>query len=209
MLVSGEEANNLPGLHCGYGGWVGVDTYQWQHLWRGHVQVISVALFCFALLMLFLLCQQWVRPWSDLPYCHPWDSEGDEARRLPALDHARGLPAEKSEVPCSSEMKEMAMGRRIPSCALISGLLWWTPRSLTWRALGRRRWLLGLLSLKTLSLIILEGESDWCVKYLHTTIFRFYMMRKAPAVHPAMSEHYNVWAGLQPLLLQRNNAIPQ
>ena len=161
MLVSGEEANNLPGLHCGYGGWVGVDTYQWQHLWRGHVQVISVALFCFALLMLFLLCQQWVRPWSDLPYCHPWDFEGDEARRLPALDNARGLPAEKSEVPCSSEMKEMAMGRRIPSCALISGLLWWTPRSRTWRALGRRRWLLGLLSLKTLSLIILEGEAGW------------------------------------------------
>ena len=29
---------------------------------------------------------------------------------------------------------------------------------------------------------------------LRLNIFRFYMMRKAPAIHPAMSEHYNVWA---------------
>ena len=142
----------------------------------------------------FLLWQQWVCPWSDLSYCHPWDSEGDEARRLPALDNARGIPAEESEVSFSSEMEAMPMGRRINN-VLISGLPWWTPRSRTWQTQGRQRWLLVPLSLKTLSLIILEGEFGWYeagVKSISISPFRFYMMRKAPAVHPAMSEHYNV-----------------
>ena len=36
---------------------------------------------------------------------------------------------------------------------------------------------------------------------LRLNIFRFYMMRKAPAIHPAMSEHYNVWASFESDLL--------
>ena len=45
-------------------------------------------------------------------------------------------------------------------------------------------------------------------KWLCPIFIRFYMMRKAPSVHPAMSEHYNVWSDLQPNQEKNNSMMP-
>ena len=159
--------------------------------------------------MPFLLCQQWVRPWADLSYCHPWDSEGDEAWWLSPLDNAWGIPAEKPEV--CNHYRGFLVLRHPGKLFLSSGLPWWTLRSRIWQAPGRQRWLLVLLSLTTLSLIILEGEpgwyeahessctlpfsdSTWCARHLQSTL----LCRSI-----TMSE----LGGLQPLL--RNITIPR
>ena len=113
---------------------------------------------------------------------------------------------------------------------LMLGLLWWTLRSRTWPALGRPRWLSAPLSLTTSSSITPAGETRWFehslswnesalyssevtvpnihFKWLCPIFIRFYMMRKAPSVHPAMSEHYNVWSDLQPNQEKNNSMMP-
>ena len=161
--------------------------------------------------------QQWLRPWPNLPHGHPRDSEGVETWRLSPLDDEGGLPAEESEVNYLLQLEEWLTGvlfqvrpdgrgdhrpdhlwRGRNGCG--TGSLWqlcsWSP----WQV--EKIFSTALISLRLLVALSKRVTPIWLC--LRLNIFRFYMMRKAPAIHPAMSEHYNVWASFESELLINN-----